>query len=236
MAQPKRPAEGRASRVIFELTRLVARLVIPLIANLRTEGIANIPRTGPVILAMNHIHWTDIPLAALRVPRVTHYMAKAELFGKPLLGGFIAMMGAFPVRRGEGDREAIRTAERLLDAGEMMAIFPEGHRSDYGPLIPAHPGAGYIALRSGVPIVPVAISGTRQIFKGFHYGPFRPKVTIRYGKPFTLGAGGKVSKEALGPATDEIMRRIAAMLPPEQRGAYAEAVASGPSEPQAQAG
>ena len=235
MAQQKRP-EGRGSRLVFELTRLFGFLVIPLIARLRTEGVANVPRTGPVILAMNHIHWTDIPLAALHVPRITHYMAKIELFGKPVLGGYIRKMGAFPVRRGEGDREAIRTAERLLAEGELVAIFPEGHRSDYGPLIPAHPGAGYIALRSGVPIVPVAISGTRQIFKGFQYGPFRPKVTIRYGKPFTLGAGGKVSKEALGPATDEIMRRIAVMLPPEQRGAYADVGAGEPTEPKAQAG
>ncbi|HEX6800409.1 MAG TPA: lysophospholipid acyltransferase family protein [Ktedonobacterales bacterium] len=235
MAKPKQ-AEGHGSRLVFELTRLFGFLVIPLIARFRTEGVANVPRSGPVILAMNHIHWTDIPLAALHVPRITHYMAKVELFGKPVLGGYIRKMGAFPVRRGEGDREAIRTAERLLAEGEIVAIFPEGHRSDLGPLIPAHSGAGYIALRSGVPIVPVAISGTRQIFKGFHYGPFRPKVTIRYGKPFTLGASGKVSKEALGPATDEIMRRIAAMLPPEQRGAYAEAVASGPAEPKAQVG
>lgn len=234
MAQPKQP-EGRGSRVVYELTRLFGYLVVPLIAKLRVEGVANVPRTGPVILAVNHIHWTDIPLAALRVPRVTHYMAKIELFGKPVLGGYIRKMAAFPVRRGEGDREAIRTAERLLAEGEIVAIFPEGHRSDNGALIPAHPGAGYVALRSGVPIVPVAVSGTRQIFKGFHYGPFRPKVTIRFGKPFTLGAGGKVSKEALGPATDEIMRRIAAMLPPEQRGPYAAAVASAQTEPQAQA-
>ena len=234
MAQTKQP-EGRGSRLVFELTRLFGYLVIPLIAKLQVEGLDNVPRTGPVILAMNHIHWTDIPLAALRVPRVTHYMAKAELFGKPVLGGYVRTLGAFPVRRGEGDREAIRTAERLLGEGEVVAIFPEGHRSDHGPLIPAHPGAGYVALRSGVPIVPVAISGTRQIFKGLHYGPFRPTATIRYGKPFTLGAGGKVSKEALGPATDEIMRRIAAMLPPEQRGPYAASVASGKSEPQAQA-
>lgn len=235
MAQPKQ-LEGRDARPVFELTRFIGYLVVPLIARLRTEGIANVPRTGPVILAMNHIHWTDIPLVALHVPRVTHFMAKAELFGKPVLGGYIRLMGAFPVRRGEGDREAIRTAERLLAEGKVVAIFPEGHRSDYGPLIPAHPGAGYVALRSGVPIVPVAISGTRQIFKGLHYGPFRPAVTIRYGKPFTLGAGGKVSKEELGPATDEIMRRIAAMLPPEQRGAYAEAAADGPTGPHAQAG
>jgi 1-acyl-sn-glycerol-3-phosphate acyltransferase len=225
MASSKRP-EGRVSRPLYELTRLFARLVIPILARLRTEGIANVPRTGPVILAMNHIHWADIPFSALRVPRVTHFMAKAELFGKPVLGAFMRGAGAFSVRRGEGDREAIRTAERLLSEGDVVAIFPEGHRSDNGALIRAHPGAGYVALRSGVPIVPVGISGTRQLFKGLHYGPFRPTVTIHYGKPFTLGSGGKVSKEALGPATEEIMRHIAALLPPDQRGAYAEAIAS----------
>ena len=223
--------DGQASRWLYATIRLFARLVIPLVARLRTEGLANVPKRGPVILAMNHLHWVDIPMASVRVPRVTHYMAKIELFSVPVLGGVMRRSGAFPVRRGEGDREALRTAERLLAEGEAVVVFPEGHRSDTGQLIPAHPGAGYIAMRTGAPVVPVSISGTRRVFKGLHFGPFAPRVTIRYGKPFSVGGGdGRRSRDGLAAATEEIMRHIAEQLPPEQRGPYAEVVARAGAE------
>jgi 1-acyl-sn-glycerol-3-phosphate acyltransferase len=214
--------DGTASRPFYEALRLLARVALPTFARIRSEGLANIPRRGPVILAMNHIHWLDIPVASVRVPRVTHYMAKIELFNTPILGWVLRTGGAFPVRRGEGDREALRTAERLLAQGEAVVIFPEGHRSDDGTLIEAHPGVALIALRGNAPIVPVALSGTREVFKHKGFLFWAPQVTVRYGKPFTLGANdGKRSRESLAEATDRIMYAIAELLPPEQRGAYA---------------
>jgi 1-acyl-sn-glycerol-3-phosphate acyltransferase len=216
------PEDGATSRWLYETVRLLARIAIPFVARLRTEGMENIPKDGPVILAMNHIHWLDIPMASVRVKRVTHYMAKIELFRVPILGGIMRRCGAFPVRRGEGDREALRTSERLLEQGEVVVIFPEGHRSDNGALISAHPGVGLIALRSQVPIVPVGISGTRSALKGGRFLFWAPRVTVRYGKPFTLGtADGRRTRESLAQATDTIMYRIAELLPPEQRGLYA---------------
>jgi 1-acyl-sn-glycerol-3-phosphate acyltransferase len=169
---------------------------------------------------MNHIHWLDIPLASLRVPRLTHYMAKAELFEAPVLGGFIRRVGAFAVRRGEGDREALRTGELLLAKGEILVIFPEGHRSGTGVLLKAHPGAGYIAMRTGAPVVAVAISGTQQAFK-----KLRPTVTIRYSRPFVIRpSGDRRTRDSLSRATDQIMYQIAALLPPEARGPYGDTV------------
>ncbi len=217
----KQTNEGKAWRPFYEGLRIVARLALPTFTRIRVEGLENVPRRGPVILAMNHIHWLDIPVASVRVPRVTHYMAKIELFNIPILGWMLRRGGAFPVRRGEGDREALRTAERLLSQGEAVVIFPEGHRSDLGPLIEAHPGVALIALRGNAPIVPVAISGTRDVFR--HKGLFfwAPRVTVRYGTPFTLASESKRSRESLAEATDRIMYAIAALLPPEQRGAYA---------------
>ncbi len=213
--------DGTPSRPFYEALRLFARLVLPTFVRIRSEGLENVPRRGPVILAMNHIHWLDIPVASIRVPRVTHYMAKIELFNTTLLGWILRKGGAFPVRRGEGDREALRTAERLLGAGEAVVIFPEGHRSDDGTLIEAHTGVALIALRGNAPIVPVAISGTPDVFKHRGFLFWAPKATVRYGKPFTLDAhDGKRSRESLAEATDRIMYAIAELLPPEQRGAY----------------
>jgi 1-acyl-sn-glycerol-3-phosphate acyltransferase len=220
---------GTAIPWIYEIVRIVAKIAIPLLARLRTEGLENIPREGPVILAQNHITWADIPMASMRVPRVTHYMAKIELFQVPVLGWIMRQCGAFSVRRGEGDREALRIAERVLNRGDVLVVFPEGHRSGTGHLLPGHPGVAYIALRSNAPIVPVAIAGTERMFHGFRYGPWRPAVTIRYGKPFHLDlADARRKREVLGPAADQIMRHISTLLPPEYRGAYADPQSTAP--------
>ncbi len=221
MADPTKPV-GRTAVRFYKFARVVVRLLVPIFAKLRTEGIENVPPEGPVILALNHISWFDIPLVSVRVPRPTHYMAKIELFRIFLLGGLIRTLGAFPVRRGEGDREALRIAERLLAEGELLVIFPEGHRSGTGHLLPGHPGTGYIALRTGVPVVPVAITGTERTLNGLHYGPFAPRVTVRFGKPFRLEQPAHRDRESLARASDEIMRSIARLLPPEYRGVYAD--------------
>ena len=220
-ASKPEPRVAEASSLFYGLTRLLVGLVLPFIARLRTEGTENIPKSGPVILAMNHIHWLDIPLASFPVSRINHYMAKIELFSTPLFGGYLRIVGAFPVRRGEGDREALHTGERLLAEGEAIVIFPEGHRSGDGTLQKAHPGAGYIAMRTGAPVVAVAISGTQKVFK-----TFRPIVTIRYSQPFTVSqVGEKRTRDSVAQATDQIMYHIAALLPEGSRGPYADYVA-----------
>lgn len=207
---------GQEWKGFYIFARFVVKVVRPLIAHLSVIGLENVPQSGPVILAVNHIAWIDIPLASVEVPRITHYMAKSELFGLPVLGGIMRWLGAFPVRRGESDREALRISERLLAKGEILVIFPEGHRSG-GHLIKAHPGTSLIALRTGTPVVPVAISGTEHVFKRL-----RPHVTVRYGKPFQLEASGaRRTRDDLAHSTDLIMYRIAELLPSEYRGEYA---------------
>jgi 1-acyl-sn-glycerol-3-phosphate acyltransferase len=221
---PRRP--GDEYTFAYEGTRFVAHFLVPLIARLRVEDIANVPATGPVLLAPNHFAWADIPLISYSLKRVTHYMAKIELFERPMLGGYIRALGAFPVHRGEGDREALRVAERVLSEGKVVVVFPEGHRSDNHALIPAHPGVALIAMRANAPVVPVAIWGSEDVFHG-KYGPWAPTVHIRYGQPMTLGEPGKKrSSDDLKRATDQIMLQIAAMLPEQYRGVYAHGAPS----------
>jgi 1-acyl-sn-glycerol-3-phosphate acyltransferase len=202
------------------IARTIVRLLFPLLARLRVEGVENIPTTGPVILTPNHLNLMDIPAMSVRVPRVVHHMAKDELFQVPLLGGIMRYFGAFPIRRGESDRDALRQAGAVLAAGQVLVVFPEGHRSDNHALGPGLPGVAMIALRAGAPIVPVAVWGTERIFKRGRFGPFAPVVHVRYGEPFYLARDGASRHATLQTGIDTIMHRIAAMLPPEYRGLY----------------
>ncbi len=118
--------DGVASPTGYRIVRFIAALLFPLFFKLRVEGLENVPRSGSAMLASNHAAWIDIPLVAFPIARITHYMAKIELFQVPVLGWVIGFCGAFPVRRGEGDRESLRIADRLLGQGELVAIFPEG--------------------------------------------------------------------------------------------------------------
>ena len=218
--------DGVAQPVGYAIIRFIAGLIFPLFFRLRVEGMENVPQTGSAMLASNHAAWIDIPLVAYPLKRITHYMAKIELFQIPILGGVIGMMGSFPVRRGESDRESLRIAGRLLGEGELVAIFPEGHRTG-GEMIRGLPGVALIALRANTPIVPVGIINSVEVFRKGHIIIRRPTVTVRYGAPFMLSkSGARHSKDDLERGIDEIMTHIAALLPPEYHGVYAAQVAA----------
>ena len=207
-------------RIIWELIfRPLGWTIFFLTMHLRLRNRYNIPRRGPCIVAANHLSWTDIMLIPAAVPGNVHYMAKEEAFrGK--LGWLVHFLGAFPVKRGEADRQAMRTADTLLKNKKVLVIFPEGTRSKTGTLAKGHAGLGMIALRSGVPVIPVAVWGSEHVFK-----KFRAPVTVCYGEPVVFKPkGAKVTREEIESATEEVMRRIAAMLPARYRGVYGEAV------------
>ncbi len=149
------------------------------------------------------------------VPGKVVYMAKEESFtGK--LGWLPRFLGAFPVKRGEGDRQSLRVADQQLKKGNVVGIFPEGTRSKTYTLAKGHAGLGMIALRSDVPVIPVAIWGSENVFK-----KFGADVTISYGKPMVLKPkGNKITREDIDNATNEVMQSIAAMLPEQYRGVY----------------
>jgi len=149
-------------------------------------------------------------------------MAKEELFRFRFIGYFIRGFGAFPVHRGQLDRKALRQADQLLANGMALVTFPEGTRSKSGQLQPAFSGSALIALRSGVPILPVGISGTERI-KGVAWLLRRPRITVNIGQPFHLPlASSKLTKVELVRLTNYMMGRIAELLPQEYRGNYTE--------------
>jgi 1-acyl-sn-glycerol-3-phosphate acyltransferase len=197
------------------LFRAAVRFIFFVKLNVRLIGLDNVPKEGAFIIASNHLSWMDVPLVPAFIKRKVVYMAKEELFyGK--VGWLVRLLGAFPVKRGEADRQSLRAADTQLKAGKIFMIFPEGTRSKNHQLAQGHVGLGMIALRAGVPVVPVAVWGTENSFK-----KLRPRVTVSYGKPILLAPkGNKMTREDIEDATNEVMRHIAAMMPPQYRGIY----------------
>jgi len=183
-------------------------------------GKENIPHKGALIFTCNHFSVGDPPLLIGIFPRRIVWMAKQELFDLPLLGKLYNMGGFIPVRRFEGDLRAIRRSQDALRRGHVLGMFPEGTRSG-GRLGRAEPGTALIALRTGALVLPVAIWGTehvrlpRDLFR-------RTKAHARFGEPYRLPNPSRITREAVAAGTDEIMRRIAELLPPEYRGEYAD--------------
>ena len=192
-----------------------------IILDLEMQGLENVPRTGPLLMVINHTHFLDplIPTAYLRSDIFP--MAKAEVFNGRWKWMFDAY-GSFPVRRGEADMQAFKQAFKLLRAGHAILMAPEGTRAKVGGLQPAHQGAGLIALRTGAPILPIALWGGRALVSNVKQFR-RTKIHMRIHAPMIVKTQEKkVSREHISAITDEIMYSLATMLPPEYRGIYSD--------------
>jgi 1-acyl-sn-glycerol-3-phosphate acyltransferase len=202
------------------MTRLL-RLVVLIFGRYEVEGAERVPRQGGLIVVSNHLNLADPPLLGSAIPRRIRFMAKQELFDARPGGFFIRWFGAFPVRRFEGDLQALRTAQQMLRDGGVIGMFPEGHRSRGRGLQEPFPGTALIALRTGATVLPVAITGTEAITSPLVLLK-NPRLRVVIGEPFTLPPLRRINSEAARAGTEEIMRRIAALLPPKYRGVYAE--------------
>lgn len=182
-------------------------------------GKKNVPSTGPVILASNHLSFIDSVVITLFSPRPVSFLAKDTYFtGKGFKGlvsrTFFTSIGAIPVTRGAGQaaQEALDAGLGLLRDGEAFAIYPEGTRSRDGRLYRGKTGVAWLALTAGVPVVPVALAGTNKVQPVGSKGIRPAKVTIQFGEPLDLSRHGKAdSGRARRHATDEVMDAIQAM-------------------------
>jgi 1-acyl-sn-glycerol-3-phosphate acyltransferase len=212
------------NRSFHRFTNWVCKhILLPMYASVRVEGLENVPGSGAVVLASNHLNDADPALIGAYLRRDVVSLAKVELFRVPVVGHFMRLYGAIPVRRNEADLSALRRAGEALEAGLAVCIFPEGRRSGRrASLGEAWPGAGLIAMRTGVPIVPLAITGSQRM--GLPLLFLRPlprnHVTMTFGEPFLLERPARLNGEAAKEGTQRIMQRIAALLPPEYRGYY----------------
>ncbi|MCC2668031.1 MAG: 1-acyl-sn-glycerol-3-phosphate acyltransferase [Armatimonadetes bacterium] len=208
------------TRGVLRPAELAVRGLYQALGGFRVEGVENIPPTGGVILAPNHLSWADPPAIYMATRRKCWFMANEFLFRIPVLGKLIPIVGAFPVHRGRVDRDAIRIAEQHLKEQDLLCVFPEGGTTITGTLYPFESGVALLSLRTGAPIVPVGITGTDKLLPmqpphRLHY--VRGGVRVRFGKPIHPDEVDPAlpRKERMEALTQRLYLAVAALLPPE---------------------
>ncbi len=200
--------------------RFLIRVIVFLFTSTRVRGKKNLPKQGALLVVANHLSLADPPLLGACLSRKAIFMAKEELFRHWFIRYFIRGFGAFPVHRGQMDREALRRAEKVLSSGLVLVMFPEATRSSNARLQSAYSGSAMIVLRSGTPVLPIGITGTENV-KGLGWLLRRPRLIVNIGHPFNLPeVNGKVSRTELNGLTDLIMKQIAGLLPAKYQGRY----------------
>lgn len=194
-----------------------------LICRVDAGQLKHIPARGPLILVTNHVNFLETPIIYTHLrPRPLTGFVKVETWDNPLMGWLFDVWRAIPIRRGEADRAALRRGLAVLQEGQILAIAPEGTRSNHGRLQRGHPGMTWMALQSGAPLIPLAHYGHEQ------YRQNLPRLRrsdfhMMVGRAFRLHDNGqRVTNAVRQRMTDEIMYQLAALLPPEYRGAYSD--------------
>ncbi len=194
----------------YRMFKAILTPILRLLFKVRVEGLEHVPADGPVILASNHLSFSDSIFLPMVLRRRVTFVAKAEYFEQKRTKWFFTMMGQIPVKRGGGpaSERALQAAEEVLNAGGVFGIYPEGTRSPDGRLYKGRTGVARLALRTGAPVCPVAMIGTREAQPIGQVKPnFGTQITIRIGRPMTFDRyrDRAVDPKAMRQMTDEIM-------------------------------
>src|SRR6478609_3931899 len=233
--------ESNATRMgaTYALGRFIIAPLGRLIYRPQVEGKDNVPKSGPVIFASNHLSFIDSVAIPVAAPRPVHFLAKSTYFEGTGMKGwlsktFFESIGAISVRRGAGKAalDALDVQRQLLDEGLAVALYPEGTRSTDGRLYKGRTGVAFLALQTGAPVVPVGLIGTDKVMPvGAKMPTLKERITVRFGEPLDLSPHGPASSgRARRLATDEIMAAIHALSGQELAGTYNEAPAQGTIE------
>jgi len=197
-------------RVLRVLVHLINRSVFR--TSVTPEG--RVPAEGPVIIAPVHRSFIDFFVASEVTDRKLHYMAKDSLWGSGLLARILPAVGAFPVHRESADREALRRAQQVLEAGEVLILFPEGERRS-GPVVEdLHEGVAFLAARTGATVIPVGIGGSASVMPKGKRLPRPRHIHLVVGEPLApppRTGGGRISRSRIHQLTDELTASIQAL-------------------------
>jgi len=208
------PIHRNNNSLLYRFGKRFLGIVFKLVGRLKVIGAEHIPASGGVLLVPNHTSYVDPPLIGVAAPRPVWFMAKSELFKVPVLDWLIPKINAFPVKRAAVDRKALERAHELLTGGEALTIFIEGGRSPDGKLQSPSLGPAMIALRAGVPIVPVALINADHLLPRRGWFLRFSRVTVVFGPPLTFPhlAGRHADRIALREVAETVMRHIADLM------------------------
>ena len=194
---------------LYRVVRLLVMAVFRPLFRVRIVGADRLPRTGAYIVAPTHRSITDVPFTSFVTTRTIRFLAKEELLSTPVGSWLFRNLGAVPVERGSADRAALRALEQVLRDGDPVALFPEGTRSEGVRLAPLYDGAAFLAVKLGVPIVPIGIGGSEHILPKGSVLPRLHKVVVVVGDPLSpprLDGGSR--RRAATKLTDELATEL----------------------------
>ena len=193
--------------LVYRTMRGLTRLFHKVYSRWQIIGYEKLPRTGPVIVAANHVSYLDPNVIGGAIMRECAFMARHDLWDRKWLAWLLPRLGTFPVHRGQPDRAAIRRCLEALERGLVLVIFPEGGRSDDGTLQRAEPGVALIVQKSGAPVVPVAVVGTEKMLPVGASKLKRGRIKLVFGDPLFFTPDSSREEVLRG-----IMHAIAALL------------------------
>jgi 1-acyl-sn-glycerol-3-phosphate acyltransferase len=209
--------------MLYKSLRLLIHLLMSLLARVEIHGIEKLPARGGYIIVANHVGRLEVPLIYHLFNRPDIILLVAEKYGKyAIVRWLVKKLDAIWVDRFNADFRALRQTIERLQRGQVLVIAPEGTRSPQGVLLPGRPGASYLAAKTGLPVIPVAVTGSEDAVVIARLRRLkRARVVVRVGDAFTIPpVAGRQREAILQQHTEEIMCRIAALLPADRRGAY----------------